>query len=256
MSWVQVFPVGDANTADLERFITKNARKTPTHTQIEQASYNFRVGYALFESPDDAQRVSRELNKSEFNNEKVHALPINPVEDEYGILVGPKGFVQEGNYDGDKGSRYYPGQQTLSPAAGSSKRHTNRRSYQQQQTDPRNFGGIANKYNDDVQPENQPSPQYQQNVRYPQSSFGRPQQLPDQGFDQRSMGMGNDEIQYEKMSSQSKDSKSKSSKHRRHRRNSSDSSSSSSSSSDSSYSSPKQSRHKHRHHHHHHRKSK
>lgn len=249
MSWVQIFPVGDADTTEFERFITKNSSGVPRVTQIEQASFNFRVGYALFENSDKAEKVSNELNKSQFKGKKVHAVQIEPVEDEYGILVGPKGFVQEGNYDSERGSRYYPGHQS-SLVSGSSKRHTNRRSYQQQQTDPRNFGSIASKYDDEDQPEVQQNIPYQQNPRYPPSAFNRPQQFPEQGYDQRNMSFGND--QEEKISS--RDSKSKS-RHRKHRRDSSDSSSSSTSS-DSSYSSPKQSRHKHRHHHHHHRKSK
>lgn len=255
MTCVQIFPVGDLTSSDLKRFINRIAGTEPLIVQIEQASYDVRVGYAFFKTAEIAQSAKSKLNKSELKDMRVHARVITPREDEYGILVGPLGYVQDGNYESGNSSRY-PGAQSSYPPAGSSKKHTNRRSYQQQQTDPRNFGGIVTKFNETNQLENQPNASFQQNSRFPQSSSNRPQ-FPEQGFDQRGMGMDNMENQYEKVSSQSKESKSRSSssRHRKHRRDSSGSSSSSSSS-ESSDSSPRQSRHKHRHHHHHHRKSK
>lgn len=257
MNCVQVFPLGNFTRPDFQRFITRTVGDDARFAQIEQASYDVRVGYAGFATPEIAKSACNKLNKADFNGIRVHARLITPVEDDYGILVGPKGFVQESNYDSSNNSRYsYPGQAS-SPAAGSSKKHTNRRSYHQQQTDPRNFGSIANTYNENAI-QNQPNPPFQQNSRFPPPPPqipGRQLQYPEQGFDQRNTNTYEDSInQYERPPSQSKESKSKSSsKHRKHRRDSSESSSSSSESSDSS---PRQSRHKHRHHHHHHRRSK
>ncbi|OHT01763.1 hypothetical protein TRFO_31277 [Tritrichomonas foetus] len=151
---IQIYPLHDVTADEFKRFVVRNSNTEPNLTHIEQASYECRVGYAIFATPEEASAAAKHLSKSDLDGLKIHVRLMTPAEDDYGILVGPKGFVQDESSFMDESPLQR--RQDSRPMYGQTphenvKRpiHSNRRSYQQQQVDPRNYGAaFTSKYND------------------------------------------------------------------------------------------------------------
>ena len=226
---IQIYPIGDQDIRELQRFIKVATGFDTQFIQVEQASFDTRVGYVAFPK-EMAEIAVRKLDDHTFDKQKIHARIVNLTDDSPGIPIRSNGAPQ--NSTEDANSRYYPGQNAQNgPLEIRRPSNSNRRSYQQQNEDPRNFG-MTNQSRDYPPPEDDVPQNYN---RYPIPSNAAPPPPPQSSDRNRD----------------SEKSKSKESKHKKKRR----SSYSSESSSDSS-DSPRQSKHKHKPRHHRHHKSK
>ena len=209
--FVQLYPVGDLSVKDLTGIITRHAT-APRIVVIEQASYNYRVGYATFATPDEARISAEKLHRTVHGDVKLHAKVITPEEDDIGIIAGPKGFVQDDTFE------------EISPMQRKSQ-HKHRDSGKHQPAMPAPI----------------PPPKYASESSESDSDKKKEKE-------RKKSSKKSDQEKTEKSEKSSKSERS-SRHHHRHRR--SKDSSSSSSSSSSSDDAPKQSRHKHKHRHHH-----
>jgi hypothetical protein len=79
-SWaVQIYPLEDMTTDDFSRFVLKTAQCE--NSEVEQASYLLRVGYAYFASRESADSAAKKLSKA---SQAFTVKSISLIEDDFG----------------------------------------------------------------------------------------------------------------------------------------------------------------------------